>query len=169
MGTLEAFSRKGVILDSAGDPREDFRSATRGSERTIMGRMPAKWAASQAAFAGKITTFARNSYHQVPGFSQEDMEQELLEVLWWCTFDYDPNRGATFNTFVQTSFKNRIGTLIKHANAQKRAAEWVSLDIEAVAAVVEQGNPIMSAEDIGMFRIMLSEEPLRSALRQELA
>lgn len=134
-----------------------------------MGRMPVKWAAAQAAFGNKIKTFARNSFHQVPGFSQEDMEQELLEVLWWCTFDYNPNRGATFNTFVQTSFRNRIGSLIKHANAQKRQAEWVSLDVEAVALAVEHGHPTLSAEDIVMFRIMLREEPMRSAIQRKLA
>lgn len=102
-----------------------------------MGRMPEKWAAAQTAFSHKINTFARNCYRQIPGYSVEDVEQELLEVLWWCTFDYDPHHGATFNTFFQTSAHNRISSLIRYSEAKKRKAEWTSLEDEAVRSEVE--------------------------------
>lgn len=102
-----------------------------------MARMPEKWAAAQAAFRNKIHTFAVNSYRQIPGYSVEDMEQELMEVLWWCTFDYDPHRGATFNTFFQSSARNRISSLIRYSNAKRRKADWVSLEEEDVRSAVE--------------------------------
>lgn len=131
-----------------------------------MGRMPEKWSSAQSAFSAKLKTFARNSYRQVPGFTQDDMEQELMEVLWWCTFDYHPDRGATFNTFVQTSWRNRIGTLIRFSKTQKRDGQTVSLSDEAVAYAVDavlserswQASEAQSAEDAALLRIMLEEQ-----------
>lgn len=131
-----------------------------------MGRMPEKWEAAQKSFGKKLKTFARNSYSQIPGMSQEDMEQELLETLWWCTFDYNPNGGATFNTFVQTSWRNRIGTLKRSASTQKRACVTVSLDEASVAFAVDAiladrswaSSDSQSAEDTALLRIMIREQ-----------
>jgi DNA-directed RNA polymerase specialized sigma24 family protein len=125
-----------------------------------MGRMPEKWAAAYAAYARKIKTFARNSYRAIPGYSQEDVEQELLEVLWWCTFDYHPNNGATFNTFFQTSARNRIASLIRFANTAKRGSgevQTTSLDIEELRDAIEETFACESVEDAVVRSITVRE------------
>src|SRR5215218_9180629 len=92
---------------------------------------------AQVAFKGTIRTFARNCVHQLPGFAQEDIEQELLMVLWLCVQKYDPNKGASFNTLFQGCARNKVISLVRSAQTQKRKALWVNLDAEAVAAEVE--------------------------------
>lgn len=106
----------------------------------------------------KITTFARNSFFHVPGFSVEDMEQELLQVLWLAVQSYDPVKGSTFNSFAQQCFRNRIGSLRREVTSQKRSAEIVSLDVEAVQTALEARRSLPSAEDRVMDRETLREE-----------
>lgn len=115
------------------------------------------WELAQDAFGQKIKTYARNSFYAIDGYSQEDVENELLEVLWKCVLTYDPNNGATFNTFAQRSFQNRIGSLIRFAGALKRKAEWVSLSDEAVSLAIEEANSVKSAEDQACLRMLVVE------------
>jgi len=116
-----------------------------------------KWELAQAAYAGKVRTFARNSHDSIPGYDQDDVEQELLIVLWECTVAYDPNKGASFNTYFQQSAKNRVISLIRHASTKSRSAVVVSLGIEAVAAAVDECLAITSAEDLALMRITIRE------------
>lgn len=118
---------------------------------------PTRWEAAYQAYHGKIRTFARNSYRQVPGMALEDMEQELLIKLAECVIHYDPNRGASFNTYVQQSMKNRIITLIRHASTKSRKATVVSLDEDAVRAVAERYMRAGDPEEEAINRIMLDE------------
>lgn len=122
-----------------------------------MGSMPAKWDAAYAAYKGKINTFARNSYYRIPGYTVKDMEQELAEVLWWCVFDYHPRNGASFNTFFQTSAKNKIASLIRHHSALKRTAELVSLETEELQATIDDIFTTMSPEDVIVSRLTVQE------------
>jgi hypothetical protein len=85
------------------------------------------------------------------------MEQELTEVLWWCVFDYHPDRGATFNTFFQTSARNRISSLQRSARTIKRSAELISLDDDEVRASIEAVFDDESAETTVVRRIMVRE------------
>lgn len=123
------------------------------------GSMPRKWDAAFRAFQAKIKTFARNSYYTVPGFTAADMEQELLEVLWWCVFDYDPGKGATFNTFFQTSARNRISTLKRAATAVKRGSgvDASYLEEEALVGVSDELHMCESAEATVVRRINIAE------------
>lgn len=122
------------------------------------GSMPAKWQLAFKAFSKKINTFARNSFYVVPGFTVEDMEQELLEVLWRCVFEYHPKNGATFNTLFTQSAMNRIGSLKRTANALKRRAEWVSLDQEDIGRMVEEAFLSEDTESKVLRRMMVVEE-----------
>lgn len=108
--------------------------------------MDARWSATYDQYKGKVRTFARNSYQQMPGYSIEDVEQELLVVLWECVRHYDPNKGASFNTYFQGSARNRVITLVRHFSTKSRKAVVTSLDVEAVASAVDQCFAQDSAE-----------------------
>lgn len=118
-----------------------------------------KFAAALSEYGGKVKTFARNAVHQLPGFDQNDVEQELLVVLWECVKHYDPNRGSRFNTYFQRSAKNRIITLIRHFNTKGRKGVVTTLSDEAVLAVVESAFPEASAEDVAL-RMMAVREAI---------
>lgn len=112
---------------------------------------------AQREYAGKIRTFAYNSYRQLPGYTREDVEQELLVVLWKTCLSYDPNRGASFNTRFQGNARNHIITLIRRANTQSRKAAISSLSEAAVVAAVESIARSMSAEDQAILRMDVQE------------
>lgn len=116
-----------------------------------------KWEATYQAYYGKVRTFARNSYRQVPYTSQEDIEQELLVVLWECVVNYDPNRGACFNTYFQQSAKNKVISLIRHHETKGRSGQVVSMSEEAVEFAVNDTIAMTSAEDLAMMRVDLRE------------
>lgn len=102
---------------------------------------------AQVAYAPKIRTYARKVWRFIPGYEQQDVEGELLEVLWKCTEKYNPDNGANFNTFFWRSAKNRTISIERHAKAMKRFAEWVQLDPDVFAFVVDQVIEDFSAEE----------------------
>jgi DNA-directed RNA polymerase specialized sigma24 family protein len=95
----------------------------------------------------KIRTFAKKVWKFIPGFEQQDLEGELLEVLWKCTLTYHPDNGANFNTLFWRSAKNRTITIERKAKAQKRSAEWVNLDPEDFVRVCDEILSEFSSED----------------------
>lgn len=117
----------------------------------------ARWEAARRLYGGKVRTFARNSFRQIPGFDREDVEQELLIVLWNCVQKYDPNKGASFNTLFQGCAKNKVISLIRHFETQSRKAVVVSLGEDEVARAVDQYLAVSSAEEIGLMRMQISE------------
>lgn len=103
---------------------------------------------AQQRYNGTIRTFARNCVFQLPGMDVEDVCQELLMVLWKCVQNYDPNRGASFNTLFQGSARNQVIGLVRTANAQKRGkGRVVTLDPEAFSLAAERMSIEGSAED----------------------
>lgn len=116
-----------------------------------------RWSAAVKLYGGKVRTFARNSFRQIPGFDREDVEQELMIVLWRCVQQYDPNRGASFNTLFQGCAKNKVISLIRHFETQSRKAHVVSLGDDDVASAVEEYLSVASAEEIGLMRLQISE------------
>lgn len=112
---------------------------------------------AQVAYRGTIRTFAYNCVHQLPGFAIEDIEQELLFVLWKCVQNYDPNKGASFNTLFQGSARNKVISLVRAAGTQKRKALWVNLDDDAVRAAVDGILFQGSAEDSALALIEIRE------------
>ena len=114
-----------------------------------------RWSAAQTRYKGTIRTFARNCVAQLPGYSIEDIEQELLVILWKCVLNYDPDKGASFNTLFQGSARRRVISLIRTASTLSRTGVNVSLDIEAVAAAVDDHLSTCSAEDRLLTRLDL--------------
>lgn len=120
---------------------------------------------AQVAWRGKIHTYAQNSYRTIPALDVDDVEQELLSVLWRCVQTYDPAKGATFNTYAQQGFRNRISDLKRHGNQLKRKADLVSLTDEAVQAAIDERVQVMSAEDAAMLRVRIQEADRDLVLR----
>lgn len=116
-----------------------------------------KWELAQRRYVKTIRTFARNCVNQLPGFDLDDVEQEMLVVLWRCVLNYDPNKGGSFNTLFQGSARNRCITLIRTASTKSRTGVNVSLDVEAVAQAVDEAFNEMSTEDRCMFREEIRE------------
>lgn len=116
-----------------------------------------KWELAQARYRGTMRTFARNSVNQIPDMEMEDIVQELTIVLWECVLKYDPNRGASFNTLFQGSCKNKIITLIRRGQTQKRSAVVTSLDVESVRLVFEDLIQQESSEDTSLRKMELDE------------
>lgn len=115
---------------------------------------------AQLKYGQKVRTFARNSFNQVPYHDLEDMVQELTIVLWECVRTYNPDRGASFNTFFQQSAKNRVISLIRHYQTKGRAGSTVSLDVEAVSWAVDEFLSDASAEDLALMRMEIREAVL---------
>lgn len=103
---------------------------------------------AERAFRGTIRTFAYNCVKQLPDMDLDDISQELLTVLWRCVQNYDPDRGASFNTLFQGCARRHVIGLVRAANVQKRGKGRItSLDPEAFALAVEQMSTEGSAED----------------------
>lgn len=130
---------------------QSVAEAIRKSEATINFELARKMKAK------KLKTYARNSFFHIPDFTVEDMEQELLTVLYTAVQLYDPTRGRTFDTFLQMLWRNKIGSLRRATSAIKRTAELVSLDVEAVQVALDARKSVPSAEDEVMARESLRE------------
>lgn len=113
--------------------------------------------AAYAAFSGKMRTFARNAIHRLPGYDLEDIEQELAMVLARVVRDYDPDKGASFNTVAQQSFQNRIKDLIRKVSTKSRTAIMVYLDDDDVNTVIENYFATASAEEEALALAALGE------------
>lgn len=93
------------------------------------------------------------------GYEQEELEAVLLEVLWLTVENYDPNRGATFNTCFWEYVRNRVIDLKKSAFRQKRSVRLYceSLDVDAFRTAVEQITEHPSAEDEVLAKLSVVE------------
>lgn len=132
----------------------------------------ARWQQTYQAFYPKIRTFARNLYRwvgytpegfeKVSGLNLEDLEQELLVVLWKCLETYDPAKGSAFNTYFQTAARNRLVLIGRHFRTKKRFSTWVSLDDEAVAQAIDEFLLEASSEDEAIAALAVAERIQRS-------
>lgn len=118
-----------------------------------------RWRLAQERYRGTIRTFARNSYYKMPSFDQEDVEQELMVVLYECVMKYDPDKGATFNTYFQQSARNKVISLIRYFEAKTRVANQgvLDLDDDAVRFAVERAQRGVTSEDIALQRMELQK------------
>lgn len=118
-----------------------------------------RFTAAQPAYRFRIKAFARKNFRALPGLEQQDLEAELVEVLWLACMKYDPNNGACFNTFFWQSAKNRFLDLHKAASRKMRVGDYdrVSLTQESVQRAVYEMLEDASAEDEVMARITVRE------------
>lgn len=117
---------------------------------------PSAFALAQPVYAPKIRTFSAKVWRFIPGYEQQDLEAELLEVLWKCTLAYHPDNGANFNTFFWRSAKNRTISIERHAKAQRRFAEWVHLDPDEFGLVCDRAISDYSAEEYAIANLSIS-------------
>lgn len=118
-----------------------------------------KFALALEQFGRKIRTFARNSFYKLPGYDVSDVEQELRVVLWDCVQTYNPDKGATFNTYFQQCAHNKIASLIRFAQAKTRVANTMTITLEddAVRYVVENQTAQMDSGEIALMRMQLQD------------
>lgn len=96
-----------------------------------------RFEAALVIFQKKARTYAKNSAPSIEGMDVDDVEQELLWELWVAAEKYDPSKGARFNAFVQTLWRNRIGKLIRAADSISRGRNVtvISLDKEPLEEI----------------------------------
>lgn len=116
-----------------------------------------KWDLAYKRYRGTMNTFARNFVNQIPGHDEDDLVSVLHEVLWKCIENYDPERGASFNTLFQGSAQRRLISMVRTANTKKRTAVLVSLDVEETAAAIDEAMSDESAEDSVLRRMDFCE------------
>lgn len=106
-----------------------------------------------------IRAYARDNVYALPGLEAQDLENEVLEVLWMACNTYDPNKGMKFNTWFRELVKRRFLDLSKAARRIKRAGDFnqVSLDVESVRMGIETALTGESAEDEALLRIDVRE------------
>lgn len=119
-----------------------------------------RFEAAQVAYAKKISTFAYFNHTKIAGFSQEDLQQEMLIVLWHCVAAYDPDKGATFNTLFTGSARNRLVSLIRQATAQRRSAVMTSLEADGVQKAIDELLSTASAEEQALLQMRIKEHML---------
>lgn len=111
---------------------------------------------ARSTYVPKIRTFARRQARLriLPATDQCDIENDMLEVLFLCCLAYDPNAGATFNTYFWTAAENAIKDAHKAASRMKRAGDYlrVSLDSDDVKEFVHENFLSASAEEEALAR-----------------
>lgn len=114
------------------------------------------------AMRRRLESFSRSSFFHIPGFTEADMQQELLTTMFLAVQTYDPTKGRTFNTFLQMCWRNRIGTLRRAAGSQSRSATIISLDSGALNQALQDrlmdSVALPSAEDWACARETVREE-----------
>jgi DNA-directed RNA polymerase specialized sigma24 family protein len=116
-----------------------------------------KFELAQAMYAPKIRTFSEKSFRFLPGYERQDLEADMLEVLWLCVQSYDPDKGARFSTLFWTAAKRRLISIRRRFGAQKRSAEWVILNGDELAAAIDSVISEFSAEDYAVAFLSLRE------------
>lgn len=127
-----------------------------------------RFTAAQIAYQGKIRTFARQKFRLLPGFDKQDVESEILEVLWKACNVYDPNNGACFNTLFWTMAHNRVKDLHKAASRKMRVGDYDLVyydqvdEIQRNDAYVEvlNGNELTAAITTGLLSPSAEDEAL---------
>lgn len=109
----------------------------------------ARFDRAEPDYRRRINSYARQNFRALPGSDDKDLAQEILLVLWSACQDYDPNHGATFNTFFWGKVERRFLDLHKAASRKKRQGDYerVSLEAESVRLAVAERTLGDSAED----------------------
>lgn len=123
-------------------------------------REPSRFEQAVRVYDRQIKKFAHQHITSLPGMDAQDLENELLEVLWLCCNMYDPNKGAKFRTLFWTAAQNRFLTAHERASAQKRVGDYyrVNLDSESVQIALSESFLDHSAEEEALARISVREE-----------
>lgn len=126
---------------------------------TSAARQPSRFELAQPAYTKRIKSYARKHFTSLPGSEAQDLEAELLEVLWLCCQSYDPNHGAIFNTYFWTAAENRFKDLHKAASRQKRSGDYerVWLEAESVRQTLSEMHLEESAEEEVLARFKVRE------------
>lgn len=114
---------------------------------------------AQHRYKRRIRKMAWESKDLLPSTEVCDLEQELLEVLWLCCNAYDPDRGATFSTFFETSARRRLTDLHRTASRKKRVGDYsrVWLEDQSLRYAIESVRLEESAEEFALAEMHVIE------------
>lgn len=99
---------------------------------------------AQPAYRRKIKTFARKNFVALPGYEKQDLESEVLEVLWLACGSYDPNRGSAFNNYFWKLTVNRFRDLRKHATRKMRVGDFLNVSLDTYVVVLDDEEMLSS-------------------------
>ena len=128
---------------------------------------PSRFQAAQPIYDRRIRAFAQKSARLLPSVEPQDIENELLEVLWKACNSYDPDQGARFNTHFWNCAQRRVIDLHKAASAQKRIGDYerVWLEDEAIRDAIGEllayspEDEVIALSEVREIIRVLAEEP----------
>lgn len=137
-----------------------------------------RFESAQLQYARRIKAFSRRNFRSLPGTDQVDLEQEILEVLWGVCNTYDPNHGATFNTYFWECAKRKFLDLHKAASRKKRVGDYErvfldDLSFKAAMNDVHDEKDVDRLGEMGDVRLIHEsaedEAMTRMSIREQLA
>lgn len=109
-----------------------------------MGSEPTRGAVL-TAFAQSLIQFKARQLCRKPGFSrsdQEDLVQELTLRLLEKAHLYDPDRGASLDTFADRVIGSAVRMILRDRRRLKRAAGFGAMSLERSTVVID-GQPVL--------------------------
>lgn len=98
-------------------------------------------------YRGKIATFTnylsihvgRNlrAWEDLSGWTKDDWNQEFCLVLWRCVRQYDPMKGAKFNSYLFSCLRNRAISITRGMCAKSRMAKWVDVNDPIILSQID--------------------------------
>lgn len=76
------------------------------------------------------------SRYYVPGYDQEDLEQECRLKLWQQISKFNPKQGVLVRTWAQNVIKNTLKDLLKRQTRQKRGAGQTELSLDLLNGTI---------------------------------
>lgn len=76
------------------------------------------------------------SRYYIPGYDQEDLEQECRLKLWQSINKFDPHQGVLVRTWAQNVIKNTLKDLLKKQTRQKRGGGVSEVPLEVVTNII---------------------------------
>lgn len=104
-----------------------------------------------------IAAWTYDKVGALPGVERDDLEQEMLLVLWKAVLTYHPDNGSKFANYFRTLRDRKYVDLLRKANTGGRESEaaWIELDEEAVVhaiATLQEPSAEEMVEAIGSVR-----------------
>lgn len=86
----------------------------------------------------------------VPGYDQDDLDQEARLVLWKAATTWDPEHGASFPTYAWAAVRSHIIGLIEASKAQKRRAlnDTAASDLETLPHLHQVSDQAEEHDDL---------------------
>jgi DNA-directed RNA polymerase specialized sigma subunit len=75
-----------------------------------------------------------------------DLEAEMYEVLFKCVVKYNPDNGASFNTFIWQAIYNRFRSILRFNSASKRRGVEIPCDPQVMTPEDQENGTSFNLE-----------------------